>query len=238
MQPEKRCPATTWSCFNASLQRTKCFYLGGLQRICSPSLPPSLFLDLAAIMHLGLISWAETITRLRLSARESKNVDFSFLDTKGLEYEFTESTYSICHINFRTFCLPMASSVWCVRKIMRYSEKITGHDNRWMCLFLSFGQTKSVPILESLPMFIFYLELSAPVASHGSPILVLKFQHECFLLRQAFPDHPSTWFHLTQPPIMSSFYFLFRIYLLFSCSLLWLLLQSVLLLPLNRMEIP
>lgn len=145
MQPEKRCPATTWSCFNASLQRTKCFYLGGLQRICSPSLPPSLFLDLAAIMHLGLISWAETITRLRLSARESKNVDFSFLDTKGLEYEFTESTYSICHINFRTFCLPMASSMWCVRKIMRYSEKITGHDNRWMCLFLSFGQTKSVP---------------------------------------------------------------------------------------------
>lgn len=126
----KKCPATIWSCFNASLQRTIRKYLGGLQRICSPSLPPSLFLDSAAFLHLGLISWAETITCLSLSARESKNVDFSFLDRKGLEYEFTESTYSICHINFRTFCLPMASSVWCVRKTMRYSEKITGHDNR------------------------------------------------------------------------------------------------------------
>ena len=88
-----------------------------------------------------------------------------------------------------------------------------------MCFFLFFAQTKSVPILESLRMFIFYLELSAPVTSPGSSILVLKFQHECYLLRQAFPGHPSIRFHLTQPPIMSSFYFLFRIYLLFSCSL-------------------
>ena len=91
----KKCPDTTWNCFNASLQRTIRKYLGSLQRICSPSLPPSLFLDSAAFLHLGLISWAETITRLSLSARESKNVDFSFLDRTGLEYEFTESTFTV-----------------------------------------------------------------------------------------------------------------------------------------------
>ena len=61
-----------------------------------------------------------------------------------------------------------------------------------MCFFLFFGHTTSVPILESLHMLIFYLELSAPVTSHGSSILVLKFQHDCYLLRQAFPDSPST----------------------------------------------
>lgn len=143
MQPEKKCPITTWSCFNASPQRTKCFYLGALTENLL-SFPLSLPLSgLSCLLASRPRKLAETITSLSLSARKSKNVDFGFLNRKGLEYEFTESIYSICHINFRTFCLPMASSVWCVRKTMRYSEKITSHDNRKNVL-LSFLWTHQI----------------------------------------------------------------------------------------------